>query len=216
MDIFKNLFKKDNKDQNSKESGNSLPNKDSSASQNPTPPVQDSVQSNLQDSSEAPSPVSSQPSSPTSSSVASTASGNVSKGNDLSAGATILIAEDEQDLREILVEKMEESGFKALAASDGEKCMELALANHPDLILLDLYMPKSSGFDVIDKLINDPWGEKAKVVVLTNRGDFNSQRKVFQLKHVSYLIKAETSLEELVSEVKKKLNESYEETLSTI
>lgn len=119
--------------------------------------------------------------------------------------AKILVAEDEQDLREVLTDKLEASGFTVLQAVNGDEAIKLAFSNHPDLILLDLYMPKSSGFDVMDKLIDDPWGREVPVIVLTNRGDFTSKKKLFSLKHLTYLIKAETGLDELVGIVKTKL-----------
>lgn len=119
--------------------------------------------------------------------------------------AKILVAEDEQDLREVLTDKLEASGFTVLQAANGDEAIELAFSNHPDLILLDLYMPKSSGFDVMDKLIDDKWGSEVPVIVLTNRGDFSSKKKLFSLKHITYLIKAETGLDELVGIVKTKL-----------
>jgi CheY-like chemotaxis protein len=123
-------------------------------------------------------------------------------------GATILVAEDDEGLREVLADKLEEEGFTVLQAINGEQCIDLAFKEYPDLILLDLYMPKSTGFDVLDKLVGDPWGRKAKVIVLTNRGDFSSKRKVFQLMHISYLIKAENSLEEITHAIKEKLTEA--------
>lgn len=122
----------------------------------------------------------------------------------------ILIAEDEADLREVLDDKLTEEGFQTLQAVDGRETIDKALSQHPDLILLDLYMPNTSGFDVMSKLIDDPWGKTTKIIVLTNRGDLTTKRKVYDLKQVTYLIKAEVGLDELVDAIKNKLKEYSE------
>lgn len=81
---------------------------------------------------------------------------------------TVLIIEDDQVLREMYKDKMERSGYKVLIANDGEEGLKVALQNHPDLILLDLMMPKMDGTSMMEKLREDTWGKNVPIIILTN------------------------------------------------
>lgn len=117
----------------------------------------------------------------------------------------VLVAEDEQKLRRVLKDKLTEEGFTVFTAVDGEETLEIAYKEHPDLILLDLYMPNVSGFDVIEKLMQDDWGKTVDILVLSNRGDYTSKHKVYNMKEITYLIKAENSLDDVVYKILKTL-----------
>src|SRR3989344_8083810 len=85
----------------------------------------------------------------------------------------LLITEDEPALRYVLRDKLSNIGFKVFEAADGEEGLAVALKERPDLILLDLLMPKMDGISMLKKLREDEWGKKVKVLVLTNLEDTN-------------------------------------------
>ena len=79
----------------------------------------------------------------------------------------ILIVEDEQAYVHLLRDKLVH-GYEVLHAPDGEEGLQLALKQHPDLILLDIRMPKMDGLTVLKKLRKYKHGKEAKVILLTN------------------------------------------------
>lgn len=83
----------------------------------------------------------------------------------------ILIVDDDPDFREIMAMKLESSGFKIEQASDGEIGLEKAKKIKPDLILLDVRMPKMSGVQTLAKIKSDPDLSSLKVIFLTNLGE---------------------------------------------
>lgn len=122
----------------------------------------------------------------------------------------ILVVEDEKILADTLKERLEQEGFSVLESYDGFEGLRMSLDKHPDLILLDILMPKVDGFEVLRKLRLDPWGINAKVVILTNVSDpanivVNAGFKALDEKY-EYLVKADMSLEDLVSKIKQKLD----------
>ncbi|MFA5840799.1 MAG: response regulator [Candidatus Paceibacterota bacterium] len=121
----------------------------------------------------------------------------------------ILVVEDEKILANTLTEKLDAEKFDVIESFNGLDGLEFALQRHPDLILLDILMPKMNGFEVIKKLNEDPWGVNAKVIILTNVGDPGDAVAKSGLtglgKNYEYLTKANTSLEEVVLRIKHKL-----------
>ena len=80
---------------------------------------------------------------------------------------SILIIEDDGSYRSILVKKLKEEGFLAIEAKDGEEGLNISLEKHPDLILLDLIMPRMDGITMLKELREDEWGKNAKIIILT-------------------------------------------------
>lgn len=114
----------------------------------------------------------------------------------------ILIVEDEPDLREAMVEVLTEAGFNVSAASDGATGLDSAIAEKPDLILMDLMMPIMDGHEMLRRLRQDPWGRNAHVVVLSAMDDVTNIGHAHEGKLEDYIIKAHTSLDELVKKVR--------------
>ncbi|MES2749468.1 MAG: response regulator transcription factor [Patescibacteria group bacterium] len=114
----------------------------------------------------------------------------------------ILIVEDEPDLREAMVEALTEGGFNVSAAPDGATGLEFAVAEKPDLILMDLMMPIMDGHEMLRRLRQDPWGQTAHVVVLSAMDDVANIGHAHEAKLEDYIVKAHTSLDELVKRVK--------------
>jgi DNA-binding response OmpR family regulator len=104
----------------------------------------------------------------------------------------ILIVEDEASLLKAFVQKFKDESFLTLEARDGIKGLEIALKEHPDLILIDIIMPKLDGIGMLKKIREDAWGKNVKVIMLTNLSDnkkLNEAKKwvqiVFSLKQIA-------------------------------
>ncbi len=80
----------------------------------------------------------------------------------------ILVIEDDENLRDVYTEQFSSEGFEAESAPDGEEGIAKMLSFHPDIVLLDILMPKVSGFDVLKKRKEDPQLMAIPVVVITN------------------------------------------------
>jgi len=120
---------------------------------------------------------------------------------------TLLIVEDEVPMLIALVDKFTREGFRVLQARNGEEGLESALRDHPDLILLDIIMPKMDGITMLEKLNQsaDPWGKKIEVIFLTNLSDISNIEKVSQLGTNEYLVKSDWKIEDVVKKVKEHL-----------
>lgn len=105
----------------------------------------------------------------------------------------------------MLAGTMKKEGFEVLQAIDGEQGLEMAVKEHPDLILLDVILPKMNGLETLDNLRKDKWGATAKVLILTNLTDPEHVLKAIQDKAYDFLVKSDWSMEELVKKVKEKL-----------
>ena len=121
---------------------------------------------------------------------------------------TILVAEDEVDLRDALVTALTSEGFRVLPAVDGEEALSLALAEHPDLIMLDLHMPKLDGHGVLKGLRQDEWGKTVYVIVLTAFSDVENMSNTVMEGGINmeYLVKTDWRLEGVISKIKEKLS----------
>ena len=89
----------------------------------------------------------------------------------ISESATILIVEDEQDIRELLAYNLEKEGYATVQAADGKEGLELARSRKPDLILLDLMLPKMDGLAVCRELERDSGTVRIPIIMLTARGE---------------------------------------------
>lgn len=120
---------------------------------------------------------------------------------------TILVVDDEQDLRDALSAAFEDEGFIVLKAADGQSGLDSALEHKPDLIMLDLKMPNIGGLEVLKQLRADEWGQNARVMILTALDDMQSISQALDQGGLEYLVKTDWKLEEIVQKVKKRLGE---------
>ncbi len=111
----------------------------------------------------------------------------------------ILIIEDEKPLTEVLATKLKGEGFLLNSAENGEEGLELINSWKPDLILLDIIMPKMDGYDVLEKLNED--GNKTPVIIISNSGQMVEIEKTKKLGAVDHLIKTEFSPEDVLKKV---------------
>ena len=116
-------------------------------------------------------------------------------------GKRILLVEDDRFLRRAAEAALRQRGFAVLTAVDGEEALRLARAELPDLILLDLLMPKLPGIDVLRALKADEATRGIPVVVLSNSSREQDVQEVMRLGAVAYLVKADLSLQELGNRV---------------
>jgi CheY-like chemotaxis protein len=121
----------------------------------------------------------------------------------------ILLAEDDRFLRKAAEATLRRHGFTVLAAADGEEALRLARDEPPDLILLDLIMPKLQGFEVLRTLKEDPATLPIPVIVLSNLGQDSDIRQAIDTGAAAYLVKAHLSLEDLVKRVEEALNGKF-------
>ena len=115
--------------------------------------------------------------------------------------AKILFIEDETALQRTLSAVMEQAGHIVANAYDGEKGLELAQEAVPDLILLDLILPKMDGFSVLEKLKGDEKTKDIPVIVLTNLESVDDVEKVIGLGATTYLVKANYDLDDIVGKI---------------
>jgi DNA-binding response OmpR family regulator len=129
--------------------------------------------------------------------------------NETTNKKTILVVEDDVALRKVLRDRLADEGFEALEGRDGEEGLALALAHHPDLIILDIYMPKMDGVSMLAKLRNaDSWGKHVHVLVLTNSTDAQTIVTVTGFGSIDFLIKSEWSLEALIARIRERVTTS--------
>lgn len=116
---------------------------------------------------------------------------------------TILIIEDDKMLSEMYRDKFQVEGFEVNTATDGQKGLETALHNKPDLILLDIALPKMDGIEIMGKLRADLWGKTAKIIVLTNVNIDSKVLDGIMSYSPSYcLTKSDTTPEDLIVKAK--------------
>ncbi|HLD28570.1 MAG TPA: response regulator [Patescibacteria group bacterium] len=116
---------------------------------------------------------------------------------------TILIVEDDIFLADLYRTKFELEGFKVYVANDGERGLELAKKNLPDIVLLDLILPKLNGFNVLAGLKQDKKLLDVPVILLTNLSQKADVDKGLKLGADDYLIKAHFMPSEVVAKIKK-------------
>ena len=117
----------------------------------------------------------------------------------------VLLVEDDPFLSSVLRMKLEKESFKVVRASDGDEALNFLIEQgvKPDLILLDLILPKKNGFEVLETIRQDPLLEKLPVIIISNLGQPSDIERGKALGVIDYFIKARLSVEELVNKVKK-------------
>lgn len=116
--------------------------------------------------------------------------------------AKILLVEDDINLREIYAARLSAEGYELVVASDGEEALSKAVAEKPNLILLDVMMPKISGFDVLDILRSTPETKATKVIILSALSQQSDRERGERLGADKYLVKSQITLEDVVETVK--------------
>ena len=114
----------------------------------------------------------------------------------------ILLVEDDTALASVYRSRLELEGFDVCEANNGEDALSLAVSEHPDLILLDVMMPKISGFDVLDILRNTPETTNIRVIMLTALSQPKDKERAEQLGVDDYLVKSQVVIGDVVERVR--------------
>jgi len=117
------------------------------------------------------------------------------------AAKTILIAEDDSVLRGILIDKLTQSGYTAVGAEDGQVAMDIIHSNAPDMLLLDILMPRKDGMQVLEELHADPKLSKIPVMIISNSGQPVEIDRARSLGARDFLVKAVFDPREVLDKV---------------
>lgn len=121
---------------------------------------------------------------------------------------TVLIVEDELAFRRVYEDLMRSGGYNVLVAEDGKSGWELAMAEMPDLIVLDLALPKLHGFEVLKNIRSYPPTKDIPVLIMTVLGEQADIRKGFELGASDYLVKGYYAPGEMLNKVRQLLSEA--------
>ena len=114
----------------------------------------------------------------------------------------VLIVEDDRFLLKILLMKFGTEGFAVRGAADGEDGLRQMTAEPPDLVVLDLILPKMNGFEVLAEMKTHAQTKGIPVIVLSNLGQEEDIKRVLDLGALEFLVKSNLSIMEVVSKVK--------------
>jgi DNA-binding response OmpR family regulator len=119
----------------------------------------------------------------------------------------IAIIEDDQAISQMYRFKFEAEGYSVETAENGKLGLELIQSMQPDIILLDLMMPEMGGDEMLEQLRKTPWGQKVKVIILTNMGEQEIPADVKDLGVSGVILKADMTPRQVADVVKKHLAE---------
>lgn len=114
----------------------------------------------------------------------------------------ILLVEDDEGLATVYEQRLEAEGFKVLHVPNGEDALSKAIEFKPDMILLDVMMPKISGFDVLDILRNTPETTNIKIIMLTALSQQKDQERADELGVDDYMVKSQVVIADVVDRIK--------------
>lgn len=117
----------------------------------------------------------------------------------------IAIIEDDQTISQMYRMKFEADGFDVQLASNGTRGVALVKEFQPDMILLDLQMPEMGGAEALGHIRAEDWGKDIPVIILTNLGQEEAPKELKSLGIHSYIVKAELTPRQVVSEVQEAL-----------
>lgn len=119
----------------------------------------------------------------------------------------ILLIEDDHDLAEIYLRVLEKAGYDVLHAEDGESGYDMALEHEPDLILLDIMLPKKQGLTILKELRNTPKSETFPVYIVSMLGDDLMKKQATNLGANGYIVKSQIDPYEISSQVEEIFSE---------
>ncbi len=118
----------------------------------------------------------------------------------------ILLVEDDDALASVYETRLQAEGFDIKRVPNGEDALAAALEYRPDLILLDVMMPKVSGFDVLDILRNTPETASVKVIMLTALSQDSDRERAESLGVDDYLVKSQVVISDVVDKIRQHLS----------
>ena len=121
------------------------------------------------------------------------------------SGQRILLVEDDDSLASVYVNRLQAEGFDVRRVANGEDALASALSYKPDLVVLDVMMPKVSGFDVLDILRNTPETANLKIVILTALSQESDKQRAIDLGVDDYLVKSQVVITDVIERIKQHL-----------
>jgi DNA-binding response OmpR family regulator len=116
----------------------------------------------------------------------------------------ILIIEDDRALQSALIEILLQEGYETMSAFDGEEGLKRTEEEKPDLILLDLVLPKKDGYEVLTELQSSP-NKNIPVLILTNLEEIDNVQKALDLGAKTFMNKSDFSIKDIVRKIKENL-----------
>ncbi len=113
-------------------------------------------------------------------------------------GKKLVVADDEQFITTAYSDGLARAGFSVAVAHNGEEALEVIAREHPDLVLLDLIMPKMNGFEVLKKVKSDPALQSIPVVILSNLSQETDEAEVKKNGAIDFIVKSDISLQDLI------------------
>jgi DNA-binding response OmpR family regulator len=117
-------------------------------------------------------------------------------------GKKIMLIEDDHFLSSLIKTRLEKDGFTVLQAFDGDEALTTLQTERPNLVMLDLIMPKSNGFDVLKTISMTPGLERTPVIIVSNLAQDSDIEKARQLGAKEYFVKVKISIDDLVEKIK--------------
>jgi len=118
----------------------------------------------------------------------------------------ILLVEDDDALASVYIVRLQAEGFDTKRVANGEDALAAAVSYHPDLVLLDVMMPKVSGFDVLDILRNTPETANLKIIMLTALSQDADKERARALGVDDYLVKSQVVITDVIERIKHHLS----------
>lgn len=118
----------------------------------------------------------------------------------------VLFVDDDTFLRKVYQSELSEHNYEVIVAEDGEEGLRKALTEDPDIVILDMIMPKKNGFEVLTAMQNDIKARDIPVIILSNLGQEDDIKKGLDLGAVDYLVKDEIALDTLVGKISHFIN----------
>ncbi len=126
-------------------------------------------------------------------------------GNPPNQPKKILLVEDDNNLASVYMTRLQAEGFDTKRVTNGEDALAVAIAYKPDLIVLDVMMPKVSGFDVLDILRNTPETTNVRIIMLTALSQESDKERAKSLGVDDYLVKSQVVIADVVDRIKQLL-----------
>ncbi|MDP2598276.1 MAG: response regulator [Candidatus Liptonbacteria bacterium] len=117
------------------------------------------------------------------------------------AGRKIMVIEDDRFLSTVIKARLEKMGVEVTQAFDGEEAIKELSQGKPDLIILDLVMPRVTGFEVLDKISKTPELKDIPIVVLSHLAQDSDIEKARQMGAATYFVKVKVSIDEVINKV---------------
>ena len=114
----------------------------------------------------------------------------------------VLLVEDDPFLSNLLKVRLQKENVDVVLARDGDEALKKIEEDKPGLVLLDLILPKKSGFEILEKISTDPQLKDMPVIILSNLGQTSDIQRGKELGAIEYYIKAKISIDDLVGKIK--------------